>query len=509
MFSIRSRRDLSLLLERQMTAASARLSSPSIEEDIENRTALKTYLIEAHGALRKETFTALEALCSPLGVTVEPCDEPELFELSIGELQSWLDTSDRRVFRLYTVGAAKDADRLHEILVSASGELECVWLPPRALENLARAAESRMVLFSLRHDRRPLRRAPDTEGIDSVTLRFWGPRARETLDKLRHSDVLPASTSVYSVRVRVGDDSRYCLAEVFHTGKITAVGTSFTEHQAIVRSLLDEHEKLIDGLESARRTPRRVCIPLRWNLDDLAFAVSRMFSGAEPFRLWAIPEVVSDDRFVVHAVDLDVGRTAVFELDRDGVSFSLSPNTPASVAIRFASALQYHVDADLRDDVLSPDPLLQLALPTTTDSGPFDEKSSIAEVARAVLPAVCASWVRGTQSVTTTAVLQDTHGTENFSVGLDGLVHRVLTEAAAHEWRQWLKFYTSTDSSRGGTWRFESPLPFERNARLRELTRLNRAAQSLVVRLAGVGLARWLQLSLFSPESLVTPITDD
>jgi hypothetical protein len=36
--------------------------------------------------------------------------------------------------------------------------------------------------------------------------------------------------------------------------------------------------------------------------------------------------------------------------------------------------------------------------------------------------------------------------------------------------------------------------------------RLNRAAQQLVARMSGTGLARWLQLSLFGPESMVTPI---
>lgn len=509
MFTIRSRRDLSILLERQMTAASTRLTSPSIEEDIEGRTALKTYLLEAHGELRTDTFAALEALCGPLGVTVERGDEPEMFELSIGELQFWLDTSGGRVFRLYTVGAAKDADRVHEMLVSGSGQLECVWLPPRALESLARAAESRMVLFSLRHDRRPLRRTPDAQGIDSVTLRFWGPRARETLDKLRHSDVLPASTSVYSVRVRVGDEERYCLAEVFHNGKITAVGTSFTEHQTIVRQLLDEHDSLVEGLEQARRTPRRVNVPLRWNLDDLAFGVARVFSGAEPFRLWGIPETLSDDRYRVHAVDLDVGRTATFEVDRDGVSFSLGPSTPASVAIRFASSLQYHVDADLRDDVLAPDPLLQLALPPASERGPFDERAQVADVARIVLPEVCALWVRGAQGVTTQSVLDATHGAERATDALHDLARRVLSEAAAHEWRQWLKFFSVSDGARAGAWRFASSLPYERNARLRELVRLNRASQQLVARLAGTGLSRWLQLSLFGPEAMVTPMAEE
>ena len=49
----------------------------------------------------------------------------------------------------------------------------------------------------------------------------------------------------------------------------------------------------------------------------------------------------------------------------------------------------------------------------------------------------------------------------------------------------------------------------ERNLRLRELQKMNRAAQQLVARMEGKGLARWLQLSLFGPEEMVTTIADE
>ncbi len=257
---------------------------------------------------------------------------------------------------------------MHELLVAATGSLECVWLPPRVLEHLARRDDARMVLFSLRHDRRALRRAPDDQGIDSVTLRFWGPRAKETLDKLRHSDVLPDATSVYSVRVRLGDDERYCLAEVFHTGKLTTVGTSFALLEGVLAQLTEAHADLALSLEQAQLRPRRIDVKVPWTLDDLGYGVARMFSGAEPFRLWGLPEQVGD-RYVVRAVDLDVGRAARFEVGPDGVSLELGARTPASVAIRYVSALQYHVNASIGDDLTTPEPLLQFALPPGRAAG--------------------------------------------------------------------------------------------------------------------------------------------
>jgi hypothetical protein len=503
MLQIRSRRDLSLLMERQMAAASARSGAPNIDDDIESRAALKVYLLEAHGRLRAEPLPALRDVCAPLGITVEPTHDPELLALQMGDLQLWMDVSGGRVCRLYTVGVAKDADRVHELLVAATGSLECVWLPPRVLEQLAKRSDARMVLFSLRHDRRALRRTPDDQGIDSVTLRFWGPRAKETLDKLRHSDVLPDATSVYSVRVRLGDDERYCLAEVFHSGKLTTVGTSFALLETVLSQLTEAHADLALSLEQAQRTPRRIDVKVRWTLDDLGYGVARMFSGAEPFRLWGVPEQ-SATGFAVRAVDLDVGRSARFEVRTDGVSLELGARTPASVAIRYISALQYHVNASIGDDLTSPEPLLQFALPLAAPPGPISERSQLGDVARVALPEVCALWVRGVQSISTAAVIEAIFGAEHGTEALHDLVRKVLTEAAAHEWRQWLKLVISPEGRT--SWRFADGLPTDPSVRLRELVRLNRAAQQLVARMSGTGLARWLQLSLFGPESMVTPI---
>ncbi len=508
MLTIRSRRDLSLLLERQMTAASTRGgATPSIDDDIEGRTALKTYLLEAHGRMRSDPLGALQDIAGSHGITVSATDDPGLYTLQLGELQLWLDTASERVHRLYSAGAAKDVDRIHEALVSGTGQLECVWLPPSTLEKLAHHEAAKMVLFSLRHDRRPLRRTPDEFGIDSVTLRFWGPRAKETLEKLRRSEVLPGATSVYSVRMRVGDDERYCLAEVFHSGKITAIGTSFGELERIVNFLLDDHEDRTVALEAIRKSPRRLAVPVRWTVDDLGYAVGRMFGGAEPFRLWGLAEQTGPETYRVRAVDLDVGRTAVFELDRQGVTLELGPRAPASVAVRYVSALQYHVNADTQSDVLAPEPLLQLALPMTSERGAFRETSGLAEVGRAVLAEACSLLVRGQTTVSAQSLVEASHGADCATEALLNLAHRVMSEAAAYEWRAWLKPVVSPEGK--ASWRFNDMLPIDATARLRELGRLNRAAQQLVGRLAGTGLAKWLQLSLFGPEAMVTALAGD
>ena len=86
------------------------------------------------------------------------------------------------------------------------------------------------------------------------------------------------------------------------------------------------------------------------------------------------------------------------------------------------------------------------------------------------------------------------------------LARRVMSEAAAHEWRT--RIYPIQSNDGRLAWRFLDPLPVDGPGRLRELGRLNRMANQLVVRLSGMPMAHWLQLSLFGPETLVPPVSE-
>src|SRR5689334_298565 len=101
MAPIRTRHQLATLLERQMAAASAQ-RAPDRGDELDARTALKTYLLEAHDALRKDPATALGDLAARAGLSVEATDEPELFALTQGDLAFWLDTTGGRFAKLYT-----------------------------------------------------------------------------------------------------------------------------------------------------------------------------------------------------------------------------------------------------------------------------------------------------------------------------------------------------------------------------------------------------------------------
>lgn len=486
---------------------SAAVRPPAGPDDAdEGRTALKTYVLQAQGAMARQPLAALHEVGAKVGFEAKPCRDPELITLTQGELTAWLDTGDRAYFRLHTTANVKEADRLHEALVHATHELEPTYLLPAMLEGLARKVEGKMVLFSLRHDRREMRADEGTKGdeVDLVTLRFWAPSAAETLDRLRASEVLPGATSVYSVRVRVGSAEAFALTEVFHNGKFTSSGNSFEQLERVLRVVLSDHAARGSSLESSSLGPVRVWVPVPWPGGNPAYALGRMFGGGEPFRLWGLPERVEADAYHVRAVDLGVAKPVLFDVRPEGLGVELPPGTPVSVAMRIFAALQYHVHADVHCDAFAAEPLLARAqTPAPRPLPPLTERSPLDRVVRSVLAEACAEWLRGSPFVSAPPLARAIAAPANLTPALVDLVRAAMNEAAAFEWHEWLRPVLGPDRSTLWEWRSEPPLAV--TARSRELTRLNRHAQRMLTRLTGGVAEPWMQLSLFGAEALVPP----
>lgn len=478
-------------------------SNTAGDEDIEGRAALKTYLLEAHGPVQSDPRAALAGALAPQGITVDSTDEPELIALVAGEQVSWLDATPGRPWRLHVAASVKDADRVHELLTSATPFLTPVRILPSRLESLALATGSPLVLFSLRHDRRPLRSASDgagSEGIDVVTLRFWAATAAQTLSALRDKDVLPGATSVSSVQLRVGEAEHYARVEVYHDGKCTAVGNSFAHFEKLLDAICAEYDEMRALIEAISLRGRRVFVPVPWRADAVEPAAARMFVGSDPFALWGLPERVAEHTFRARVVDLDSARCAVLELSREGVAIELAPGTPACVALRFLSNVQFHMHAEFELD-----PLLQLRAGGAQGKPElaFNERDALDRVAAAVLAETVAAWLRGAPHVSAHSLLDGLVGRDNIAQGHLDLARKVLSEAAAYEWSDWLK--PARDEHGATVWRFRVEPQRERTARTRQLGRLYKQAGALARRLADGNVEPWSQLSLFDAEALVPP----
>jgi hypothetical protein len=171
--------------------------------------------------------------------------------------------------------------------------------------------------------------------------------------------VFPDSISVRSVKIRSGADERdgdYCVAEYFHHGKVTVTGNSFAEHARLVDRALTDYREEIERFErefaigpapDGTVSGRPIVIRLRWTVSDVEYAVNRMFSGSEPFRLWAMPEKLADGRFRARAVDLHIGRVLAFDISTESVVITLPQGVCGNTVVRFLAGLRYHVNSSI------------------------------------------------------------------------------------------------------------------------------------------------------------------
>jgi len=362
---VRNRRDLARHLQAQMVAARTAWPGAGEEEGAEpqGRYSVKSYLIEAHHPpTDRSTPELLREVAAPLGASVVETDEPDLFSLQEGEIEFWCDTSFDRYWRLHTVAQVDRADRFRDQLVGATPYLDNVWLPPTYLEGLPSRTGGVMQTFSLSHDRRLLHDSrTEAADFDSVSMRLWASAAATLLQKMRHYHLLPHGVSIRSVKLRSGadePDADFCVAEYFHDGKVTVNGTSFDEHNRVLLGVLRDYGEMVARFERtyaigwaeedgcAHLAGQPITIEMEWTVSDLEYAVRRMFSATEPFRLWGLPQRVGPDHYRARAVDLHVGRTLTFDITRRHIIIRLPRGTCGNTIVRFLGSLHYHVNAD-------------------------------------------------------------------------------------------------------------------------------------------------------------------
>lgn len=361
--AIRNRRDLARHLQDQMTAARLPWPPPEAEEESPGRTHVKTYLVEAHAhdAPSADPKALLADIAVRVGAQVSDTDDADLAVVRQGDNEYWIDISDRRFWRLHTIAPVKVSDPLRDALVEATPWVDRVWLPPSLLESLPQETGSDMLTFSLVHDRRPLT-AEGSSALDAnfyVSMRLWATRAAETLKKLRTAEVFPHGTSVRSVQLRIDAEDaegEFCVAEYFNHGKVTATGTSFDQHNRVLLFVIGAYRRLVEGIEERygmgyegdppRLVGDPIVIEMQWTVQDLQFAVQRIFANVDPFRLWGQPEKVADGHYRARAVDLHIGCTLTLDITRDRVVVQLPRGTCGNTVLRFLSNLEYHVNSE-------------------------------------------------------------------------------------------------------------------------------------------------------------------
>lgn len=367
---------------------------------------LKTYLIESHtseNASSDEVFeTVTRAFAeSPLrsgrNVTTNRTDDTDLFIVH-GVARSedfifYLDAADRRFWVAHSISKSRISDVEVSALTSRSSILDSAWMPIELLNSLAPLGESRGLAldFDRRYVDAPVvrrRRAatqstppqsdlskmslkladeevqPVSRGqhLDYVKMQLWGRGADRILDALDRAS-LKQSTTLSKVRLKTedSDDSQqFSLADVKFDGKLTGRGSSFGLYSGIVGSVVRKYAEAVRAAEhkfdmhweqnsyGSKMAGEPLYIKLGEGLTNLERFCSRVFSGAEPFRLLGVPIRRSETMCSVSAVDLHVMQRLDFEITTSTMSVFLPHSTCGNTLLRLYTNLQHYFSSDVK-----------------------------------------------------------------------------------------------------------------------------------------------------------------
>lgn len=373
---VRDRQQMAQLLSERMTRTYTTLSE---RQELEPDTSLvKTYLLESHlteSAEPEESFALAETVFAGRRfgrmphLQIHRADEPTLITIETRlrneHVIMYLDYTNPRYWFLHSMGSSQAMDWLIERLVAASPELDRAWIPADLLERVSSMGSFRGL--SLDYDRRVI---PDVDfqsseaPVEFLKMQLWGNKAEDILRILREEEAFPHETTLAKVKVKFwlnGEmDGEFSLDDIKYDGKVTARGTSFQSHVALISDVYEAYARQIVRLEedyalSVSETEGRLSLtgaPVNFLLDrpisNLEVFCDSVFSSTEPFRLWGIPTRLAGEFYRVQAVDLHVGTPLQFEIAPSFMRVYLRQGSCGNSLLRLYTNLQHHYDSLIR-----------------------------------------------------------------------------------------------------------------------------------------------------------------
>lgn len=332
---------------------------------------VKTYLLEAHlpeEASTKQVEALLKTVLQDSGMDSEAqgrarkTDEELFFQVDIPfrdrSITLFVDASNTRFWVVHTVSNSVAVDRAIGRLTQ-SAQLDHAWLFAQLLEETSARGSFRGL--GLDYDRRVLADI-DLEAADApvgfLKMQLWHSKAADVLGVLR--DKFPSATALAKIKVKYWNEEQpelFCLDDLKFNGKVTARGTSFDTHVALVSDVYATYAGLVRSIEKDQRlswttSNGRLSLdgaPINFRLSRPIANLERfcelLFSATPPFRLWGVPEHVNKTYCTVNALDLHVGSTVDFEITEDFIRMYLSADSCGNSVLRFFTNLQHHYDA--------------------------------------------------------------------------------------------------------------------------------------------------------------------
>jgi len=401
---IKDRRDFADAFGTAMAGADQALRS--IWQFGRDQNLPKSYLVEFHpkrnghaaqSGTTERLFEALRQAETTFGSVVRRTKDDSLLYLSHNEsansAEFIIDSLNPRFLAFHTLSNAKATDRfIFNRLTQYHQEFDLFWLPVSLLEAVERrervtgweaAFEPLLDQARFAYREEEDQDVPDFEELRDLEeeipaatpnhtrlrINILRPNAMNTYWQLkRESNVFP-DVPLSSVLAERFDNelTTQARARIKWNGKITGRGTDFSAYSQIVNGTLDSYAGVVTSLESnyslgltrceedylgfgLKGSPFCVEFDSPINLDSV---VNGMFNCVPPFRLMGEPEKLTDDYYVIDALDLHVGQPLAIELSPRLMRIYLYEGTCGNTIVRILRSLQHYVDSNLSHPDLS------------------------------------------------------------------------------------------------------------------------------------------------------------
>jgi len=400
---IKDRRDFGDAFNAAMAGADQSLRS--IWQFGKDQNLPKSYLIEfhpkdnhhTHNWTSNDLFLTLDRAGERLGASVRRTDDDSLLYLSHDEpnhsAEFIIDALNPRFLIFHTLSNAKATDRfILNRLTQHHQEFDLFWLPVSLLESVEQREQITgwEASFEPLLDGIEIPGAEESEEFDDEVLEqlealedevpsgdhtrlrisVLRPNAMKKYRQLKYeSEVfqhVPLS-SILAERSNSELDTR-ARARIKWNGKITGRGTDFSAYSQIVNGTLDNYASVVTSLESRyslgldycenssgfRMNGNAFCISFESEI-DVPSVVNAMFNCGPPFRLMGEPDKLSEDYYLIDAVDLHVGQPLAVEISPHLMRLYLYEGTCGNTIVRILRSLQHYVDSNLTHPPLEVD----------------------------------------------------------------------------------------------------------------------------------------------------------
>ncbi|OMP67064.1 hypothetical protein [Domibacillus epiphyticus] len=336
---------------------------------IQATNQLKSYIVENHLDSGKSTQSYDEKVIEffnkinsglKYDFKIRQSKDEHLFINSSSEGTVYIDTSQKRFWKIHSVAKAEVSDYFHRILTKKKN-FDQIWLPIPFLLGLPKFGEMYGIGISFTEELKDDEfESLYPDNSDNLSMNIRRLYVKELLKLMKNSSMkeVMGVNKISILDPSSEENESYIIDDITFFGKVTARGTSYSKHSHILESILYNYKKNISNIEdeyalhfdpgTSAIEGYPIEVVLKRGEINIQKLVSVLFSGNKPFSLWGIPQWKSENYCQISAVDLhngNYGKMIDFEVFPSLIRAYLPQGTCGNSISRLLTNIHQSIDA--------------------------------------------------------------------------------------------------------------------------------------------------------------------